>query len=60
MSARVARACMQGLARSAGRFAAAARIAAHTVLPVDTNPVPDEWTHVTKVDPERGKRLPLA
>ena len=60
MSARVARACMQGLARSAGRFAAAARIAAHTVLPVDTNPVPDEWTHVTKVDPEPEKRLPLA
>ncbi len=51
---------MNGFARSAGRLAAATRIAAHTMLPVDTNPVPREWTHVTKVDPEEQKRLPLA
>jgi len=60
MSARVARGSMDGIARSAGRLAAAAQIAARTVLPVDTNPVPGGWTHVTKVDPESEKRLPLA
>lgn len=60
MSARVGRGSMDGIARSAGRLGAAARIAARTFLPVDTNPVPGEWTHVTKVDPESEKRLPLA
>jgi phosphoglycerol geranylgeranyltransferase len=51
---------MSGIVRSVGRLAAAARIAARTALPVDSNPVPGEWEHVTKVDPEDGKRLPLA
>ncbi|WP_227134620.1 geranylgeranylglyceryl/heptaprenylglyceryl phosphate synthase [Halorubellus salinus] len=30
-----------------------------SVLPVDSNPVPPGWTHVTKVDPEEEKRFPL-
>lgn len=60
MSTRVADASMDGIARSAGRLAAASRIAARTFLPVDTNPVPGDWTHITKVDPESEKRLPLA
>ncbi|PSQ38867.1 oxidoreductase [Halobacteriales archaeon SW_5_70_135] len=60
MSARVACRSVERLGRSAGRLAAAVRIAARTALPVDTNPVPGEWTHVTKVDPEPEKRLPLS
>jgi phosphoglycerol geranylgeranyltransferase len=51
---------MSGIVQSVGRLAAAARIAARTALPVDSNPVPAEWEHITKVDPEGGKRLPLA
>jgi phosphoglycerol geranylgeranyltransferase len=43
-----------------GRAAVAARLAVRTFLPVDTNRVPADWTHVTKVDPEEAKRLPLA
>ncbi len=42
-----------------GRLGRAASLGARTVLPLDTNPVPAEWTHVTKVDPEREKRLPV-
>jgi len=49
-----------GIARSLGRLAAGARIAARTAAPVDTNPVPGDWEHVTKVDPEDEKRLPIA
>jgi phosphoglycerol geranylgeranyltransferase len=48
------------IARSVGRAAATARVAARTVVPIDSNPVPAEWRHVTKVDPERQKRLPFA
>ncbi|WP_318570837.1 heptaprenylglyceryl phosphate synthase [Salinigranum marinum] len=40
-----------------GRLVAAGRVVA-SALPVDTNPVPS-WTHLTKVDPEDDKRLPL-
>lgn len=43
-----------------GRVAAAARLGVRAFLPVDTNRVPADWTHVTKVDPEEAKRLPLA
>jgi phosphoglycerol geranylgeranyltransferase len=46
-------------ARLLGRLARGATVAARSVLPVDTNPVPAEWTHVTKVDPEEAKKLPL-
>jgi phosphoglycerol geranylgeranyltransferase len=50
---------LDGRARLLGRLARGATLAARTVLPVDTNPVPAEWTHVTKVDPEEAKKLPL-
>jgi phosphoglycerol geranylgeranyltransferase len=56
------RACMTSLddrARLLGRLARGATLAARTALPVDTNPVPADWTHVTKVDPEEAKKLPL-
>jgi len=39
---------------------AAISIGGRTLVGVDTNPVPDEWDHITKVDPEETKRLPLA
>jgi phosphoglycerol geranylgeranyltransferase len=42
-----------GLARTVG-------LVGRHLLGVDTNPVPREWTHLTKVDPEPAKRLPLA
>ncbi|WP_158057348.1 geranylgeranylglyceryl/heptaprenylglyceryl phosphate synthase [Halorussus halophilus] len=46
-------------ARSVGRVAQAGKLAARTLLSLDTNPVPADWTHVTKVDPEDAKKLPL-
>ncbi|WP_128477663.1 geranylgeranylglyceryl/heptaprenylglyceryl phosphate synthase [Halorussus pelagicus] len=48
-----------GAARLLGRLGRGVSLAARTVLPVDTNPVPGDWTHVTKVDPEDEKKLPL-
>ena len=50
---------LDGAARLLGRVGRGATLAARTVLPVDTNPVPADWTHVTKVDPENEKKLPL-
>jgi phosphoglycerol geranylgeranyltransferase len=41
-----------------GRLAALGRVVGR-VLSVDTNPVPRAWTHLTKIDPEDEKRLPL-
>jgi len=37
-----------------------ASIVGRTIFGLDTNPVPADWTHITKVDPEREKELPLA
>jgi phosphoglycerol geranylgeranyltransferase len=42
------------------RLAALASIGGRRLLGLDTNPVPSDWTHITKVDPEPGKKLPLA
>lgn len=39
---------------------AAVSIGGRTLLSADTNPVPTTWDHITKVDPEEKKRLPLA
>ncbi|WP_137283291.1 heptaprenylglyceryl phosphate synthase [Halorussus salinisoli] len=50
---------LDGIARLLGRVGRGVALAARTVLPVDTNPVPADWTHVTKVDPEDAKKLPL-
>lgn len=50
---------LDGIAGGLGRVARGASLASRTVLPLDTNPVPAEWTHITKVDPEEDKKLPL-
>jgi phosphoglycerol geranylgeranyltransferase len=50
------------LAEFAGQFerlAAAASVVGRRVLGLDTNPVSEEWSHVTKVDPEGEKQLPV-
>lgn len=50
------------LTRLATRFesvASAISIGGRTLLGLDTNPVPSDWTHITKVDPEGAKKLPL-
>jgi len=54
---------MSGLARvvqTLDTLGAVVSIGGRTVLSADTNPVPAEWDHITKVDPEEEKRLPLA
>ena len=48
------------LARQLERLAGTATLGARHLLGLDTNPVPADWTHVTKVDPEEAKLLPLA
>jgi phosphoglycerol geranylgeranyltransferase len=35
-------------------------VAGRTLLGLDTNPVPAAWTHISKVDPEGEKQLPVA
>jgi phosphoglycerol geranylgeranyltransferase len=50
----------QSPAARAASLARALGLGARHLLDVDTNPVPRAWTHVTKVDPEPAKRLPLA
>jgi phosphoglycerol geranylgeranyltransferase len=50
------------LTQFAKRFESAASvvsIAGRTLLGLETNSVPAEWTHITKVDPEGEKQLPL-
>jgi phosphoglycerol geranylgeranyltransferase len=54
---------MPGLAdivRTVDSLGAAISIGGRTLLSLDTNPVPAKWGHITKVDPEDGKQLPLA
>lgn len=41
------------------RLAALASIGGRRLLGLDTNPVPADWTHITKLDPEPEKKLPL-
>ena len=50
---------LDGLARALARAGSAVSAAGRTVVPADSNPVPAAWTHVTKVDPEDEKTLPL-
>lgn len=50
---------LTGLATRFESITAAISIAGRTLLGLDTNPVPSEWTHITKVDPEGEKKLPL-
>ena len=46
-------------ARRLGRLVDTLGIVVRTVGPFDTNPVPADWVHVTKLDPEDTKKLPL-
>ncbi len=48
------------IAKRLESVAATVSIVGRTILGLDTNPVPADWTHITKVDPEREKELPLA
>jgi len=48
------------IAKDLGSMAKTASIGGRTLLGLDTNPVPSGWTHITKVDPETEKKLPLA
>ncbi len=50
---------IDAIARRLDTLATAVSIGGRTLLLADTNPIPQEWDHVTKVDPEGGKRLPL-
>lgn len=47
------------LARALGRAAQAASLGSRTLTRLDTNPVPSSWRHITKIDPEDEKKLPL-
>ena len=47
------------LARGLGRLVDTLGIVGRTLGPFDTNPVPADWVHVTKLDPEDEKKLPL-
>jgi phosphoglycerol geranylgeranyltransferase len=47
------------IAKRLDSLASVASLGGRTLLGLDTNPVPT-WDHITKVDPEHGKKLPLA
>ncbi|MFB6310953.1 MAG: geranylgeranylglyceryl/heptaprenylglyceryl phosphate synthase [Salinirussus sp.] len=49
-----------GVVRAIDGLAAAVSIAGRTVLGLDTNQIPADWSHITKIDPEPTKQLPLA
>ena len=51
---------LASLVRRVSRFGRLVSVGGRTVLSLDTNPVPAGWTHITKVDPEREKKVPLA
>jgi len=50
---------LPAIARRVEDVTSTASIAAKTLLSLDTNPVPGDWTHITKIDPEDEKQLPL-
>ncbi|MFW6017397.1 MAG: geranylgeranylglyceryl/heptaprenylglyceryl phosphate synthase [Halapricum sp.] len=50
---------LEDIARGIDRYSTLVRTAGRTLLDVDTNPVPRDWTHITKIDPEDEKELPL-
>jgi len=51
---------LAGLLRAIDTVGTAASIGGRTILSLDTNVVPAEWSHITKIDPEPAKQLPLA
>lgn len=48
------------IVRRVETLGAAVSLGGRTLLSLDTNDVPKDWTHITKVDPEPSKQLPLA
>ena len=50
---------LTNLAKRFESASAAVSIGFRTLLGLDTNPVPSDWSHITKVDPENEKKLPL-
>lgn len=50
---------IDAIARRLDTLGTAVSIGGRTLLLADTNPIPKEWDHITKVDPEGSKRLPL-
>ncbi len=50
---------IDAIVRRLDRLGTLVSIGGRTLLLTDTNPIPQEWTHITKVDPEEAKRLPL-
>lgn len=47
------------IVRRVEQVTATVSTASRTLLGLDTNPVPADWNHITKVDPEGEKQLPL-
>jgi len=50
---------LTSLAKRFESLAATASVGGRMLLRLDTNPVPADWTHITKIDPEGEKKLPL-
>src|SRR6056297_2489200 len=50
---------LTSLAKRFESLAATASVGGRMLLGLDTNPVPADWTHITKIDPEGEKKLPL-
>ncbi|PSQ33669.1 heptaprenylglyceryl phosphate synthase [Halobacteriales archaeon SW_10_68_16] len=51
---------LDAIARRLDTLETLVSIGGRTLFLADTNPVPPEWDHITKVDPEGEKQLPLA
>lgn len=47
------------LAKFLGKLTVGTKAASRSFTPIDTNPIPRDWTHITKIDPEDEKKLPL-
>ncbi len=50
---------LSDVARRLERVTRGLSLASRQLLALDTNPVPVDWKHITKVDPEGEKQLPL-
>lgn len=50
---------IDALARQIGSGIADFRVAIRALTSFDTNPVPIEWQHITKIDPEDEKKIPV-
>ena len=50
---------MHSLAERAGTVATGCRLLVRSFGLYETNPVPSDWQHITKIDPEDEKKLPV-